>query len=168
MTDKNGNVYFHVSDLRNRQGIVQRTMTNKGDGSSTCFYLHPRAADTNYTVTVSDDSGGGISSKEKQRFYFNSAPTDGAVITVTYNSDTDDNKAYTLGVRKANSYLGAYSYAEGELIEASGYVSHAEGSHTDINAHKNDNISDEILRSGPRSDFCKKGSHKASRNCKAE
>lgn len=135
MTDKNGNVYFHVSDLRNRQGVVQRTMTDKGDGSSTCFYLHPRAADTNYTVTVSDDSGGGISSKEKSRFYFNSAPTDGAVITVTYNSDTDDNKAYTLGVRKANSYLGAYSYAEGELIEASGYISHAEGSHTEASGY---------------------------------
>lgn len=127
LIDKEGETYFHISDLRNRSGEVYRTMTWIASGNDKYYYLYPKAKDNDYTVTVSDGSGDGFYEKSTIRFVFNSPPNENAIINVEYMSDSIQNKAYTLGVRKQNSYLGAYSYAEGEGIEASGFISHAEG-----------------------------------------
>lgn len=129
LTDKMGSTYFHVSDLRGTDGIAQITVTYTGDGSKNTFSISPDAMDTNYTVTVSDGSGAGMT-KETTRVTFVTAPNNGSVITITYNTTSSEAKAYSLGLRRSNSNIGAMSFIEGWNTEASGDASHAEGSST--------------------------------------
>lgn len=129
LRDLDGTTYFHVSDLRDRDGNADITATFTGDGANRLFSLPLQARDTNYTVTVSDSSGGAAESIEKTRytFQFAQAPTDGALITAEFVTRDTRAKAYTVGVR-GSGYVGAMSYTEGNNCVASGNFSHAEGS----------------------------------------
>ena len=125
MVDKEGFEYFEVEDLRDENGELELVDTFHGDGTRVMFYLTLQAADTDYTVTVSDSSGGTVT-KRMTDVLFSSAPTDGATITVTYVTMSNEAKAYTLGVRYAGR-VGVMSLAEGSLNRASGKYTHAEG-----------------------------------------
>lgn len=76
-----------------------------------------------------------------QRFYASNGSTQLANIGYgegTAESGTEIAPYYTFGTRAANSTIGAYSVAEGELATASGFNSHAEGTRTKaagIDAH---------------------------------
>jgi len=142
MVDKEGSTYFHVSDLRGPDGTLAATDTFVGDGSTKRFDLMYQAASTDYTVTVSDGSGGTIS-KQLLWVTFSNPPTNGATITVEYTTTVSWAKAYTLGTRGAGN-VGAmsvasgyecvasneYAHAEGFSATASGSISHAEGGYT--------------------------------------
>ena len=128
MIDKNGETYFHVSDLRGANGEAELTYTDNGDGNTKTFNFDPPAIDTSYSVTVSDSSGGAIT-KATSSFTFASAPTDGATITLTYTTNNFRTKAYTIGMRGVGD-VGAMSVAEGLYTIASGSSSHAEGNRT--------------------------------------
>lgn len=142
LVDREGSTYFHVSDLRGPDGTLAATDTFVGDGSTKRFDLMYQAASTDYTVTVSDGSGGTIS-KQLLWVTFSSPPTNGATITVEYTTTVSWAKAYTLGTRGAGN-VGAmsvasgyecvasneYAHAEGFSATASGSISHAEGGYT--------------------------------------
>ena len=132
--DKNNNVYMYVSDLRDDTGYAEITDEFEGDGSNTTFMLsNYRAAEEDgvtlkpITVTVSDSSGGTQNLTRWDRIIFQTPPTSGSTITATYLTDNWLAKAYTLGIRKSNSIMGAASLAEGIYTTASGMYSHAEG-----------------------------------------
>lgn len=127
LIDKEGNTYFHVSDLRDSDGTAEYTETFKGDGWSNTFGLTYTAVDTTYSVTVSDSSGGAITSKTTGSFMFSTAPTDGATITATYYTESDAFKALTFGSR-ASGTIGADSVGLGRSVIADGNASYAEGS----------------------------------------
>lgn len=61
---------------------------------------------------------------------FSTAPAAQSEIVVTYPTDSNLTKAYTLGIRDSSSNIGALSVAEGGNITASGMTSHAEGANT--------------------------------------
>lgn len=128
LIDKEGDTYFYVSDLRGADGTAEITTHFDCDGSRT-YDLYFQAADTEYTVTVSDGSGGTVT-KTTRYFRFSETPTNGAVITVVYRTADPDAKAYTLGYRMPNRDVGPLSYAEGGSVTASGLCSHAEGALT--------------------------------------
>jgi len=126
MIDKEGDPYLYISDLRDRSGTVNIVDTFYGDGSLTSFNLNYRATNTSYTVSVSDDSGGTVT-KSSTNILFADAPTDGAIITVTYATASQQVKAFTFGNRNSNGFIGGYSFSAGYSNISSGYVSHAEG-----------------------------------------
>jgi len=127
LVDRDGNIYFHVSDLRDSSGELEVTDTFMGDGSTWSFVLStPPAKDTDYTVTVSDSSGGTVT-KWDNMVVFGSAPSLGATITVVYVTTSDRAKAYTFGTRASDSNVGSFSVAEGYQTTASGSYAHSEG-----------------------------------------
>lgn len=125
LVDKEGNTYFYVSDLRGQDGTAEIVDKFTGDGTKKSFALTSMATDTSYTVVVSDSSGGTIT-KLVNQVMFSDAPTDGAVITVTYQSNSTLLKAYTFGRRGAGT-VGSFSVSEGYGTIASGVYAHAEG-----------------------------------------
>ena len=129
MVDKEGNAYFYVSDLRGTDGTLEIVDTWRSDGTSRSYTLSYTATDTNYTVTVSDGSGGTVT-KSTTKVTFDTYPSDWATITVTYRTANDSLKAYTFGKRDANAQVGAMSIAEGLNTAAIGRRSHASGDST--------------------------------------
>ena len=133
MVDKNGVTYFDVEDMRDEEGVATLRQTFVSDGSRTSYALSHTATDTDYTVTVSDQSGGSVT-KSTTSFYFQTAPTAGSTVTVDYESSDGNLHSYTLGIRHPNAAIGASSVAEGHYVTASGEASHAEGVGTTASA----------------------------------
>lgn len=136
LVDKEGDAYFHVSDLREADGYVTDTFV--ADGSTTEFDLMVMADSTNsMTVYVDDvETTSGIT-KYTQYIKFYTAPTNNAVIKVRYipwELEARYLKAYSIGLRAQNQHIGTYSYAEGRDVTASGNYSHAEGRNTTASA----------------------------------
>lgn len=130
LIDRDGGVYFHVSDLRNASGLYETTETFTGNGTQKLFPLTYAASSNDYTVKVDGAEVTSGISKQTYQVIFTAAPSDGAVVTVEYATTSDRTKAYTLGTRALDSYVGAMSFAEGINVTASGQGSHAEGSYT--------------------------------------
>lgn len=129
MIDQEGGTYFHVSDLRDRDGYITESFV--GDGTTRSFtvsldiYLIIKVkvngtATTAYTQTDWDT------------IQFTTAPANNADIEITYepqSAEADGAKAFTLGTRDTGN-VGIYSYSEGFENLATGKYSHAEGRHT--------------------------------------
>lgn len=132
LVDKEGNTYFHVSDLRDASGFVDVTEIYVGDGQSTGIGLTFRTTSTNYPVAIFDTNNVDVTSnytitKYTYKFVTSPALAVGYIARFSYTTDSYLAKAYTLGIRDGNSILGALSVAEGYSTSASGPYSHAEG-----------------------------------------
>lgn len=128
MIDKEGDTYFHVSDLRNAQGEANVMDQFVGTGSQTDFTLSFTSASSPDSVRIN-----GVETSEYVFFSnvisiisFNTAPQKNAVITINYKTLSHIAKAYTFGIR-ADDNIGALSIAEGYHTTASGNYSHTEG-----------------------------------------
>lgn len=126
LIDKEGNAYFYVSDLRDESGTAQVTNNYVGDGTKTWFELTHTAATTDYSVTVDGVEVTSGITKESWRIVFDTAPSDGAAIVVSYTSASEYLKAYTIGTR-GSGMVGGLSVAEGFNTVSSSTGSHAEG-----------------------------------------
>ena len=128
LADKNGNEYFHVSDLRDSSGSVDiteavsgiagRPYVDVGCPPSSVYYVKDTVSGTNYTVN----------SFSGTRIYLNQVLQSGRNIEVSYSTDSNLAKAMTFGVRDANAAVGALSFATGEGVIAAGMNSFASGS----------------------------------------
>lgn len=151
-SDSPSHTYFWVSDLRDENNEYGYTEELTGTGYTTRFSLSYRAKrDKELSVTVSDGSGGEAYLDPSNAYWlrFETAPTDGSTITVSYITDSYFAKAYTLGIRKNNSDIGPLStcfglnniasgdqsFAEGWDTEATGAGSHSEGYGTKANGN---------------------------------
>lgn len=145
---REGTKYFYVSDLRDANGEATIEKEWTSNGVTTSYSFSPvDAEDTNYTVSVSDSSGGTIT-KNISGFQFSSPPTSGATITATYTTTSVWAKAYTLG-RRDSGPVGPMSLAEGRNTVASGNFSHSEGLQTKAqgdNSHAEGNTTRAIGR----------------------
>lgn len=131
LVDKEGNVYFHVSDLRDSSGYATITETQVASGGSNSVQLDYSARSLETTsVVVSGEPDITVASVSGHTVLLSRTPSAGAVITVTYQTDDQFAKAYTFGVRSSSGTVGAVSIAEGWQTTASGQASHAEGSAT--------------------------------------
>lgn len=126
--DKGNNTYFHLSDLRNENGIAEIKDHFLGDGTKTVFYLSYTATDANYTVSINYNYTGTID-KSVTAITFSIPPIYISEITVSYTSSSSDLKAFTFGSRSSTNIgdIGGYSVATGYNVAASGHYSHAEG-----------------------------------------
>lgn len=127
LTDKEGNTYLYISDLRDRDGIAQITDQWEGDGTETFFQLSFESIDTDYAVLVDGVEVTSDIDKEKWYIEFDTAPATESIITVTYGTTDTNTKAFTLGTRDTSASVGAFSVAIGESLKASGIDSYAEG-----------------------------------------
>jgi len=126
IVDKEGDVFFHVSDLRDSDGNF--TETFECDGTTTQYKLKvvPKTI-----VSVKVD-GSDVSytppGTASATITLDTAPADGSVLEVVYEPyDNAELKALTYGSRAVGSDIGCLSYAEGQEVIARGRVSHAEG-----------------------------------------
>lgn len=130
LVDKGGNVYFHVSDLRDSSGNAAIVETFTGDGTTKNFTTSIYASNSlvvdvdGVTQTVNTDYTYDTTSWQIK---FVNAPSDGSTITATYNNTTKWAKAYTAGLRASGTFVAPLSFVEGGDNEASGYCAHAEG-----------------------------------------
>jgi len=126
LTDKEGTTYLHVSDLRDEQGQATLNEQYEGDGTTTDFYL--RLAVHSITSVTVDDTIATYSLVGESMIRMATAPAKGSILSVTYTTESEYAKAYTMGIRKGN--IGAMSFATGMGTTASGGCSHAEGDST--------------------------------------
>lgn len=123
--DNPQNTFFEVKDLRDANGVA--TVADSfvaEDGQRQFWQSLPReeiklvtvngVSTTAYTVT-------------NDYVLLNTAPQKGATVVTTYTTKSKLAKAYTAGIRAANSFVGGMSLAEGNETVASGKCSHAEG-----------------------------------------
>lgn len=130
LVDMDGTEFFKATDTRGADGIADYVLTILAPGNDTGFVVNPTATSTStMTVSVSDGSGGTVT-KATNYITFSSAPTAGAVITVSYKTSSAQTKGYTLGTRASSTGIGLYSTAEGYNVAATGAYSHAEGEDT--------------------------------------
>lgn len=156
LIDKESNTYFEVKDLRDSNGDATITTTIIADGKERFFNFSPSAKNTSYTVTITDDpSGSSIKEKMTNAVEFNTIPSAGAKITITYTTSDIAAKKFSFGPRDesigsggysstfgvsniaqgfcssargaGNKATGQYSFAEGAATISSGYYSHGEG-----------------------------------------
>lgn len=129
LIDKDGNTYFHVSDLRDNTGYMNVVDYFTGSGTNHYFTFNYTCSSVD-SVTINDAV---VSPSDytynSGQIVFNTAPASGASIAVFYKTDSQMAKAFTIGTR-GNGVIGPYSYVEGLRAIASGKVSHAEGTET--------------------------------------
>lgn len=128
--DNPPNTYFQVNDLRGSDGKATLTETFIASGK---IYDLAFLASQIVSVTVNGAAAGYTATTWLQatRITLSESPQSGSTVSVTYKTESQNAKAYTLGTRNANASVGAMSYAEGSGVKASGYVSHAEGDRTE-------------------------------------
>ena len=127
LVDKEGNTYFHVSDLRDASGVAEVTDIFDADGVQVRFGLSFQATSMSYTVSV---NGTEVTSGVRKGFNyiaFDTAPSPSDVVSVTYPTASWRVKAFTFGIRRQDATVGGFSYAEGRNVAAAGSDSHAEG-----------------------------------------
>ena len=128
LTDKEGNVFAEVKDLRGTDGIAEITeffYNTDQDEEGQFFITYPVISITgvsvddvkaNYSV---DPETGNLITLEKPL-------SDTSTLKVTYKT-TESFYTYTFGIRNKEGATGAGSFAEGHDVEARGWFSHAEG-----------------------------------------
>ncbi|MCI7679107.1 MAG: hypothetical protein MSS48_02720 [Clostridiales bacterium] len=134
LTDKEGNVFAEVKDLRGTDGIAEITelfYNTDQDENGQFFITYPVISITGVTVTdtdtgktavaeytVDEETGNSITLKNKL--------SETEVLKVQFKT-TESFYTYTFGIRNKEGAAGAGSFAEGHDVEAQGWFSHAEG-----------------------------------------
>lgn len=135
MVDGDGNIYLHISDLRDESGLIDQEwlMSMANDPATTSWSLTLKGATQVYSVTDTDGvalafTTTAVSNGIRVSFTTTDASTE-VFVYVSYRGPmrTGESKAYTLGYRMANSDIGVMSLVEGINNTASGWAAHAEG-----------------------------------------
>ena len=152
LIDKEGDTYFHVSDLRDADNVV--TLEWVADGNTRKFALVAPSSTSNYSVYV-DDVSAATSAINTSEFVLSSTPSSGKVVkavyplasayynfvrALTFGIHDDSAPPGPLSVRFGYQCIadGPYGQATGYKAHANGVASHAEGERTQArgaNAH---------------------------------
>ena len=127
LIDNEGSPYFHISDLRNANGIAEDvTERFRGDGTHKVFTLFGGdGVESTPTITINGTPTTAWTIDNTGTITFTNAPPGDSEIIVTYDYNGQLAKTFTIGTRSGN--IGLYTYAEGYGAESSGIASHAEG-----------------------------------------
>ena len=136
MIDKEQNVYFYISDLRDQDGYGTVTDHFTGDGDTIYFPFSSTPASS-----VSVKVGGATKVYGTDYTYdrdigvtFVTAPSNGLSVIINYKTTDSTLKAFTFGIREPDYGLGKYSVVEGYYCIASGIYSYATGLWTEATA----------------------------------
>ena len=165
LIDKEGDAYFHVSDLRTNHTATDEygegfyavfTETYTGNGTQKYFGINHLSFITNYKVYVNEIEASNVY-KDEAGVLFETAPANGSTITITYPTAVQTLKAYTVGTRKNGETIGAMSFAEGSDTIASGRYSHAGGKGTTASGFASFACGESSTASGGTSFACGNG-----------
>lgn len=140
--------YFYVSDLRDKNGIVELTEYFLGNDIKYIFKVNCSVyEEISAGVYTSDDDTPNPDytiSRDNQEYTISPTPSAGALIIIKYKSKDSQAKAFTFGYRGegtvgalstamgiANIASGNFSCATGRTTVASGACSHSEGWNTE-------------------------------------
>lgn len=141
ITNQNGNEIISIGDIKQSDGKVYVTESFTGDGTTTNFYLNSYSGDKqDVKAYINGNQTTAFTMPYSNRIDFNTAPPNGSSIRVTYYH-TSSVYALTFGKRNPNYAIGHHSivfgenavangvrsFANGNLVTASGADSHAEG-----------------------------------------
>ena len=126
MVDKEGDTYFHVSDLRNASGYAEITETLYGNASQVDFTVQyePRSKSTSEVLVDGSSVEFEVSG---HTFTLATAPPMLATVTINYETSDSTTKAFTFGNRQQAHVVGAGSSTMGMSNRASGICSTAFG-----------------------------------------
>ena len=132
LKDKEGNTYFHVSDLRdeNDEYKVTETVTPTERTQFTVSFSKIKEV---ISVSLKSDPTQTfvVDNVEGSRIYLDSSSdVSNKELIVVYVTTSDFVKAFTFGRRKPNSFVGPFSSCIGYECESSGNYSCAEGLQT--------------------------------------
>ena len=136
LVDKEGDTYFHVSDLRNASGYATITESFTGDGVTTDFNIAFVYWVIDSVTVDGVDAPYTFVTGHVYTIRLLQAPAAGADVVIAYRTSNSATKAYTLGRRPQGSTIGPYSYAEGYSSTSSAWCSHAEGSSNEATAQR--------------------------------
>ena len=124
LKDSDNNTFFFVGDTRDSNGRADVTQQFVGNGTKKQFVVNKNV----YSVTSVKINGSTTTSYSRSQkiFTFNTAPTDGAIILISYKTNEGVYR-FDLGERISNSRIGINSIIIGSYAEASGDESIAEG-----------------------------------------
>ena len=151
LLDKEGNTYFHVSDLRDESGTLEQSTTAEmsysvqdGEGNAVIYTNTPPIQTLKsvyyYTGEYPNREKHGITSScsvdtlGRLIVPLSLEVPDGAVLYITYITASYLTKAYTLGIRSENYTVGLMSCAIGEDVKAQGRYAYAEGKGSEARA----------------------------------
>lgn len=128
LTDKDGNVFAEVSDLRGKDGTAEvvENLTANGIKYIT-LQMEPVSESETHIMVGTQKLMPGEYSISGKRVTLSTAPDVGTELKITYKTYSDLAKAYTFGTRLEDVGVGFHSFAEGHENRAYGTVSHAEG-----------------------------------------
>ena len=128
LTDKDGNVFAEVSDLRGKDGTAEviENLTANGIKYIT-LQMEPVSESETHIMVGTRKLMPGEYSISGKRVTLSTAPDIGTELKITYKTYSDLAKAYTFGKRLEDVGVGFHSFAEGHENRAYGTVSHAEG-----------------------------------------
>lgn len=129
LIDMDGDAYFKVNDLRGSDGKAELTesFAESGRSYSLSYIASQITSCTVDDVPVSYTTSTVLGVTQVR---LSEVPQSGSTVVIEYTTESETTKSYTLGTRKAGKHDGPMSFAEGNDVEASGYVSHAEGDRT--------------------------------------
>ena len=111
LVDKEGNTYFHVSDLRDQSGFatITETWTVVEPSGQSTFRV---AIEPTSTVAVLVNGSAHAYTLTGTAYYLGIIPQ-GDTVEITYQTDSPNTKVYTLGTRAAGAQ-GPYSFSAGQ------------------------------------------------------
>ena len=142
LTDKEGNQYLFISDLRDKNGeatiseeiIVPKNTKQVFTSLSVHNVISAFNKETGEDITNMCD----VQQQDHRFIYLGFTPETDFTLLLEYKTVDKNAKAYTLGYRSPDSTIGALSFSSGYNTTASGSYSHAEGSSTTasgLNSH---------------------------------
>ena len=128
LTDKDGNVFAEVSDMRDKDGTAEviENLTASGIKYIT-LQMAPVSESETYIMVGTRKLMPGEYSISGKQVTLSTAPDVGTELKITYKTYSDLAKAYTFGKRLEDVGVGFHSFAEGYENRAYGTASHAEG-----------------------------------------
>lgn len=147
MIADDGSCFMEVAEPNDAtSGWYADFYTSDGNSSTKYYLTYPLSSADSlmvlvdgawwYSVAIGGDSRGDY-------FIFRAVPIAGRAVTAVYETRRIPLKYYTMGIRRADSTAGAYSFADGFKNIASGANSHAEGFYTEASgdmAHAEGNM----------------------------
>lgn len=137
MIDRQGNVYFYISDLKDENGQATVTITQVLTKNKRGYHLEMFAVSIisvkingveTTAYTAENVTGGTL-------ILLNDWPTEAGTIEITYVTESGLLTAYTLGQRKTGEDIGPNSLVEGYDNVATGLSAHAEGREAIASGH---------------------------------
>ncbi len=128
--DLSGYTYFHISDLRDKSGSATLVAIEVYDGNGTITLAILATEIVSVTIDDVETTSYTFDGDRTVTLTDTASLAGGEIVAITYTTNSNLAKAYTLGRRMDNSVIGPMSLAIGYNGNASGFASLVGGSYS--------------------------------------